>query len=104
MKAGLVRCEPGAKLPHATERAHCDPTVGLAAPRATPVLEPEKLLRSLVHKGLHGGLVAQPVPARNGVVGMLFEAVARSDDPCRPAFCRDGMAAHWVDLRDDRDV
>jgi hypothetical protein len=102
MKASLVRGEPGAELLHAAERPHRDVPVRLAAPRAAPVLEPDQLPRGFGDEGLDGRLIAQPVPAGDGVVGVLLQAVARPDDPGRPALGRDGVAAHRVDLGDDR--
>src|SRR5215475_10765410 len=102
MEAGLVRGEPGAKLLHATERPHRDVPVRLATPGTAPVLEPDQLAGCFGDEGLDSLLVAQPIPARDSVVGMLLEAVARPDDPGRPTLSRHGMAAHRVDLRGDR--
>jgi hypothetical protein len=102
VEAGLVGGEPGPHLLHAAERADGDVPVRFAAPRATPVLEPEQLLGCLVHERLDRVLVAQPVAAGDGVVRVLVESVTGGDDRRGPALGRDGVAAHWVDLGHDR--
>ena len=102
VEAGLVRGEPGAHLFHAAERPHRDVPVRFAAPGAAPALEPEQFPGGFGDERLDGLLVAQPVPAGDGVVGMLLEAVGSPDDSGRPALGRHRVAAHRVDLRDDR--
>src|SRR5262249_22946418 len=71
-------------------------------PRAAPALEPEQLPGGFGDEGLNGRLVTQPIPAGDGVVAVLLEAVTRPDDPGRPALGRDGVAAHPVGLRNNR--
>ena len=89
VEAGLVGGEPGPHLLHAAERTDGDVPVRLAAPRAAPVLEPEQLLRRLLDERLDGVLVAQPVPAGDGVVSMLLEGVTGPDDCGGPSLGRD---------------
>ena len=73
-------------------------TIGFAAPGTAPVLEPEQFPGGFGDERLDGLLVAQPVPAGDGIVGMLLEAVGRPDDSSRSALGRHGVAAHRVDL------
>ena len=51
-----------------------------------------------------GILVAQPVAAAHGVVEVMLEAVVGLDDAGRAALGRAGVAAHRVDLGDQRDA
>src|SRR5262249_19752129 len=103
-EAGLVGGEPRAHLFHATEGPDRDAAIRLAAPRTAPVLQAEQFLRRLLDEGLDGILVAQPVAAGDGVVGVLVERVVSADDAGSAALGGDGMAAHRVDLGDDRDA
>ena len=48
-------------------------------------------------------LLAQPVAAGDGVVEVVVEAVMVLHHAGRAAFGRDGVAAHRIDLRDQRD-
>jgi hypothetical protein len=68
------------------------------------VLQPEQFLGGLGDERLDGILIAQPVAAGNGVVGVFFEAVVGRYHTCGPALGRDCVAAHRVNLRDDRDA
>jgi hypothetical protein len=68
------------------------------------VLQPQQFPGCLGHERLDRVLVAQPVAAGDGVVGVLVEAVDVLDDRGRAAFGRDRVAAHRIDLRDDRDA
>src|SRR5207245_1731236 len=54
--------------------------------------------------GVDGVLVAEPVTAGDGVVGMLVKSVAWLGDACSAAFGRNCVAPHGVDLGDNRDV
>src|SRR5205823_1619152 len=81
-----------------------DAAVVFAAPGAAPVFELEQLLGGLLDEGLDGVLVAEPVAAGDGVVGVLVAAVVQGDDAGRPALGGDGVAAHRVDLGDDGDA
>ena len=84
VEAGLVGGEPRAHLLHAAERAHGDAAVGLAAPRAAPVLQPEQLLGRFLDERLDRVLIGQPVAAGDGVVGVLVEAVVAAMTPAAP--------------------
>ncbi len=53
---------------------------------------------------LDGVLVAQPVAAADRVVEVQIKAVVGLDHAGRPAFGCAGVAAHGVDLRDQRDA
>ena len=48
---------------HAAEWTDGDPSIGFAAPRASPVLQSKKLLGRFLHERLDGILIAQPVTA-----------------------------------------
>ena len=76
VEAGLVGGEPRALDLHAPEGTHGHVAVGLPAPGTAPVLEPQHLLGGLLHEGLHRVLVAEPVAAGDGVVGVRVQAVA----------------------------
>jgi hypothetical protein len=103
VEAGLVGGEPRPHLLHPAECADRDVAVGLAAPRAAPVLKPQQLARRLLDERLDRVLVSQPVAARDGVVGMLVERVAARDDPGCAALGGHRVAPHRVDLGDDGD-
>src|SRR5262249_8201661 len=96
--------EPRPHLLHAAERPDGDAAVGFAAPGAAPVFEAKQLFRGLLDEGLDGVLVAQPVAAGDGVIGVFVAAVIRRADAGRPPPGGDGVAAHRVDLGDDRDA
>ena len=81
-----------------------DAAVGFAAPRTAPVLEAQELLGRFLHEGLDRILIAEPVAARDGVVGVLVEAVVGRDGAGGAALGGDGVAAHRVDLGDDGDT
>jgi hypothetical protein len=104
VEAGLVGREPGALDLHAAEGAHVDVAIRRAAPWAAPVLELGQLLGAVGDEVLDHVLLAQPVAATHRVVEVVLEAVGRELDPRRAAFGRDRMAAHRVDLRDQRDL
>src|SRR5206468_1929461 len=65
------------------------------------VLEAKQLLRRFLDEGFDRVLIAQPVAAGNGVVGVLVEAVVRTNHGRRAAFGRHRVAAHRIDLGDD---
>ncbi len=100
----LVGGEPGALLLHAAEGPHGDRAVGLAVPRAAPVLELEQFLGCLMHEIFDAILVGEPVAAAHRIVEMRVEAVVRLDHAGRAAFRRAGVAAHGIDLGDQRDA
>src|SRR5713226_4669651 len=56
VEAGLVGGEPGSLLLHSAEGSNGDVSVGVPAPGAAPMLEPQHLLGSLPDEGLHGVL------------------------------------------------
>ena len=58
--------------------------VRLAAPGTAPMLQAQQLLRGLLDERLHGVLVAQPIAAGDGVVGVLVEAVVGAMTPAAP--------------------
>ena len=102
MEAGLVGGEPGAFDLHAAERPHRDAAVGFAAPGTAPVLQLQQFQRRGVDEQLDGILVAEPVAAGDGVVEMVVQAVVVLDDAGRAAFGGHGVAAHRIDLGDQR--
>src|SRR6202795_883436 len=103
VEAGFVGGEPGAHLFHSTEGADGDVAVVLAAPGAAPVLELEKFLGGFFYEGFDGVLIAEPVAAGDGVVGVLVERVVGFDDAGGAAFGGDGVTPHGIDLGDDGD-
>ena len=104
VEAGLVGGVPGPPDAHAAEGADGDAAVLLPAPRAAPVLELDHLARGLVHEGLDGVLVSEPVGAADRVVDVIVEGVVLLDHGRGAALGGDRVAAHWVDLREHRDV
>ena len=104
VKAGLVGGVEGALRAHAAEGAHADTAVGLAAPRASPVLQLDELPRGLVDEGLDHVLVGQEVRPLDRVVGVGVESVVVPDHGGRPTFGRDRVGPHGVDLGDQADV
>ena len=63
---------------------------------------PHRVVHLFAHEGFNGILIAQPVPAGDGVVTVLIERVVSFHHPGRSAFGRDGVAAHGINLGDDR--
>ena len=104
VEAGLVCRVPRALELHPPEWPDRDVAVGLAAPGTAPALEPDHLLRRLRHERLDGVLVAQPVSAADGVVGVRLQAILRLHDRGRPALGHNRVAAHRIDLGDDADA
>ena len=102
VKAGLVGSEPGALFLHAAEGAHRDVAIGLAAPRTSPVLQLQQLLRRLAHESFDGVLIAQPIAPGDSVVAVFVERVVRLGHAGRAALGRDRVAAHGIDLGDHR--
>ena len=102
VEAGLVGGEPGTLDLHAAERAHVDVAVVLAAPRAAPVLELHHLLDAMGDEVVDDVLLAQPVAAGHRVVEMMLQAVVRLRDRRGAALGRHRVAAHRVDLGDQR--
>jgi len=102
VEARLVGGEPRALDLHAAERADVDMAVGAAAPGAAPVLHLHQLAMRLADEVVHHVLFAEPVAARDGVVEVGFQAVVGLRHRGRPALGRHGVAAHRVDLRDQR--
>src|SRR5579864_9157049 len=104
VEAGLVGGKPRAHLSHSSERTDCYTPVGLAAPGASPMFEPQQFVGHFVDEGLDHVLVAEPIAARDGVVDVLLDSVVIADYTGGAAFGRDRVAAHRVDLRDHRDI
>ena len=102
MEAGFIGGEPGAHFFHATEGTHGDMSVRFATPGTSPMLEPQHLFWRFPDEGLDCILIAEPVAARDGVAGMLVQAIIGLDDCGGTPFGRDRVAAHRVDLRDHR--
>ena len=103
VEAGFVGGEPCAHLFHSAEGADGDVAVFLAAPGAAPVLELQEFLGRFFYEGFDGVLIAEPVAAGNGVVGVLVERVVGFDDAGGAAFGGDGVAPHGINLGDDGD-
>jgi hypothetical protein len=61
-------------------------------------------LRSFLDEVLDAVLVREPVAAADGVVEVQIEAVVRLGHAGRAAFRRAGVAAHRVDLRNQRNA
>ena len=104
VEADLVGRVPGALRAHAAEGARRDAAVLVAAPGAAPVLEPRQLARRLLDEVLDHVLVAEEVGALHGVVGVHLEAVVVARDGRGAALGGHRVAAHRIDLRDQRDA
>jgi uncharacterized protein YheU (UPF0270 family) len=104
VEAGLVGGEPGTLLLHAAKRTHRDRAVGLAVPGATPVLKLQQFLGGFVDEVLDAVLVGKPVAPANGVVEVEVEAVVRLDHPGGATLGGAGVAAHRIDLGDQRNA
>ena len=102
METGLVGGVPGALDLHAAERPHRDRAVGLPAPRTAPVLQLQQFQWRGIDEQLDRVLVAEPVTAGDGVVEMVVQAVIVLDDAGGAAFGGDRVAAHRIDLGDQR--
>ena len=103
MEAAAVSGEPGALDLHAAEGAHIDVAIGLAAPWTAPMLELHHLARAMLDEIFDDVLFAQPVAAGDRVIEMVVEAVMGLHHAGRAAFRRHRVAAHRIDLRDQRD-
>jgi len=77
--------------------------VVVAAPGAAPVLEQGQLLRRLLDEVLDDVLVAEEVRALHGVEAVQLEAVVLTRHRRRTALGRDRVAAHRINLGDERD-
>jgi hypothetical protein len=103
VEAGLVGGEPCALDLHAAEGAHVHAAVGRAAPWAAPVLHLHHLLVRLRDEVLDDVLLAEPVAAGHRVVEVRLKAVVGLCHRRRAALGGHGVAAHRVDLGDERD-
>ena len=103
VEADLVGGVPGALGRHAAEGAGRDRAVLVAAPRAAPVLEQRQLLGGLLDEVPDHVLVAEEIGALHGVEAVHLERVVGPRDRRRAALGGDGVAAHRVDLGDERD-
>jgi hypothetical protein len=63
----------------------------------------EKFLRRFFYEGFDGVLIAEPVAAGDGVVGVFVERIVGFDYAGGAAFRGDGVAPHGIDLGDDSD-
>ncbi len=104
VKAGLVGGEPGPLDLHATESTHVDMAIRRPAPRTSPVLQLGQFFRAVRHKVVDDILLAQPVPAMNGVVEVILQTVGRLLDTGRAAFGSHRVAAHRINFRNQRDL
>ena len=104
VEAGLIRGKPGALDLHAAERPHRHLAVRLPAPGAAPVLHMDQFQGGGVDEQLDRVLVAEPVPTRHGVVEMVVEAVVILDHARSSALGGNRVAAHGIDLGDQRDI
>ncbi len=104
MEAGLVGSEPGALLLHAAEGPHRHRAVCFTVPGAAPVLQLQQFLGRLVDEVFDAILVGEPVATAHGIVEVHVEAVIRLDHAGGSAFRGAGMAAHRVDLGDQRNA
>jgi hypothetical protein len=68
------------------------------------VLQLDEFPGRLVDEVLDGVLVAQPVAATDGVVEVLLQTVVGLDHTGGATLSRTSVAAHRVDLRDQRDA
>ena len=98
VESGFVGRKPSACFLHATERPYSDASIGLPAPGTAPMLKPHQLYRSLLHEGFHGVLIAQPIAAGDGVVGVFIQTVVRQMHTSRAAFSGYRVTAHRVDF------
>ena len=100
VETGLVSGEPGALDLHSAEGAHRNAALWLPAPGTTPVLQLQHLAGRFFDKCLHRVLIAHPVAAGDGVVGVLIQAVVGFDDGGGTALGRDGVAPHGIHFGD----
>ena len=103
MESALVGREPGTLDLHPAERPHVDVAVNLSAPWTAPVFELHHFLSAVRNEIIDYVLVAQPVAAGDGVVEMIIERIVGLYHGSGATLGRNRMAAHWVDLRDQRD-
>ena len=103
VESALVRGVPRALILHSTERAHRHGTVGLPAPRASPVFKLGQLPGGVIDENLHRILIRQPVRSADGVMAMGFKVIVGFDDARRAALGGHGMASHGVHLGKKRD-
>src|SRR6266540_3990024 len=83
------------------ERPLAHAAVGIAGPRAAPMLEPDDLLRTLRDEELDSVLVREEVGAFDRVRRVELKGVVVPHHRGGPALRRDGVAPHRVDLRDE---
>src|SRR5262249_25635093 len=91
--------KPGTHFLHAAECPDRNVSVRVSAPGTAPMLEPQQFFRRLSYENFDGILVAKPVATRDGVVGMVVQRILRLDYPGGPAFGRNRVATHRVNLR-----
>ena len=103
VESGLVCSIPGPLFLHPPEWSHGNLSVGLATPRTTPVLQLHQFVGGLIDKQLNGVLIDKPVPAGDRVEDVIFETVMVLDDCRRTTLSGHRVAAHRIDLADQRD-
>src|SRR5208337_1197368 len=85
-------------LLHSTEGAHRDVPVRLAVPRTAPSFQLQQLLRRFLDERLNRILIAEPVAARDRVVGVFIQTVVGFCYSGRAALGGNRVAAHGIDL------
>src|SRR5262245_1499463 len=100
VEAGFIGGKPCPFLFHSAERPHSDVPVRFAAPGTTPVFKLQELFWGGLNEKLHRVLVAHPVAAGDGAVGMLVECIAGLDHTGCAALGRNRMASHRIDFGD----
>src|ERR1700730_3916000 len=98
VKASLVCCEPRPLDGHPSERAHSNVTIGLSAPRASPVFQLDHFTGCFLDEGFDHVLVAQPIGPRHGVISVTVQAVIGFDDRRSASLGSNRMAAHRIHL------
>ena len=104
VEAGLVGGKPGPRNLHPTEGANVHLAIGLAAPRATPVFELDQLFGTVFDKVLYDVLLTEPVPAGDGIVKVVFQAVVITNDTGGSTFGGHRVATHRIDLGNQRNL
>ena len=103
VKAGFIGGKPGAFDFHAAESADIDVAIGFATPWATPMFHLHQFLGAMRNEVIDDVLFAQPVAAGHRIVKMMLQAVVRLYHAGGTAFGRHRVAAHRVDLGNERD-
>jgi hypothetical protein len=84
VEPSLIGGKPRAHVLHAPERPDRNASIRISAPGAAPVLEPQQLLRRFFYENFDGILVAEPVAAGDGVVGVIIQRIPGLITPAAP--------------------